>query len=81
MNDKIVIELTFERNKNGTVSKHVKMEGEGFHFFELIGLLQICCYDFAKPSSETASELPQDKDVRIKFTSENPDTLSDQSPA
>jgi len=67
MKDKVILTLEFERQINGTVSHKVDIDGEGFHFFELIGLLQIICYQWAELSGETAKELPKDKEVRIKL--------------
>lgn len=70
--DKVVIEISLERNENGTVSRSVNIVGEGFHYFELIGLLQICAYEFSIQSMNTAKELPQDQLVRIKWTNPEP---------
>jgi len=66
--DKVTIEIILERNENGTVSRGVNINGEGFHYFELIGLLQICAYEFTIQSGKTAKELPTDQPVRIKWT-------------
>lgn len=65
--DKVTITLTLERQVNGTVNRGVTIEGEGFHYFELVGLLQMCAYEFAHQSYETAKGLPQDVPVRIVF--------------
>ncbi len=67
--DKVTITLSLERNVNGTITRKVNIDGEGFHFFELVGLMQICCYEFAQQSQKTASELPQDQPVNIVFNS------------
>jgi len=65
--DKVILKLEFERQINGTVSHKVDVDGEGFHFFELIGLLQIICYQWSELSTETAKKLPKDEDVKIKL--------------
>jgi hypothetical protein len=70
--DKITVSFTLEREKNGTVSHLVKLEGEGFHYFEIIGLMQIACYQWAQKSVETAKELPKDENVKLKFVSDEP---------
>ena len=67
MSDKVSIIINLERNVNGTVSRHVKIEWEGFHYFELIGLMQICSYEFAQQSTKIAAEIPKEKKVKIKF--------------
>jgi hypothetical protein len=67
MKDKIILTITLERNVNGTVSRATNMEGTGFHYFELIGLLQMTCYEFAQKSVETAKELPKDKPSKLVF--------------
>lgn len=65
--DKVTVSITLEREVNGTISRTTDITGEGFHFYELIGLLQISCYEFAHQSIETAKELPKDKPVNIVF--------------
>lgn len=70
MKDKVIITIELERNLNGTIQTKRKIEGEGFHYYEIIGLLQTACYDFAQESLSTAKQLPKDKEVRIKFTSD-----------
>ena len=65
--DKVTITLILERELNGTVTRKTDIAGEGFHFFELVGLLQMTSYDFAKQSSETAKELPKNQPVNIVF--------------
>ncbi len=70
MSDKTTITISLERNPNGTVTRKASVDGEGFHYFELIGLLQMICYDFERQSTQIAKELPKDKKVRIKFKSD-----------
>lgn len=65
--DKVTITVTLERNLNGTVTRGMKIDGAGFHYFEMVGLLQICCYELAERSKEIANELPDDQKVRIEF--------------
>ncbi len=74
MKDKVTISITIERNPNGTVGTSSKMEGEGFHYFEIIGLLELYKLNLAKQSLETAKELSevnQDRPTRITFKSED----------
>jgi hypothetical protein len=70
MKDKVTITLVLEREPNGTITRMQRLEGEGFHLFELVGLLQMSCYELAKKSIKTAVDLPKDKNVRIKFESD-----------
>jgi len=65
--DKVVITLSLERQKNGTINRTTDIQGEGFHLFELVGLLQMTCYDMAKQSMETATEMPKDKETKLVF--------------
>jgi len=67
--DKITITITLERDVNGCVHRAHSITGAGFHYFEVIGLLQMTCYEMAQKSIETAKELPKDKPVRIEFKS------------
>jgi hypothetical protein len=67
--DKVTISITLEREVNGTISRSTDISGEGFHYFELIGMLQITCYDFAQQSISTARDLPKDKPVHLVFDS------------
>jgi hypothetical protein len=71
MKDKVKITLEFERNENGAIGRSHSIEGTGFHYFELIGLMQIACYEFAEQSKITASELPEGP-TKIVFSSGNP---------
>lgn len=71
MKDKVTLTVTFEREKNGTVSHKMGLEGEGFHYFELIGLLQIICYQWAQMSTQTAKEIPDQENVKLKFISDD----------
>lgn len=77
-NDKVIITITLERNLNGTASRSVKVDGQGFHYFEMIGLLQICSYEMAQKSLEVAKELPDDKQVKMVYgdTNETPDKVT-----
>ena len=68
MADKVIITIEVERNLNGTVARKTNLEGEGFHYFELIGLLQITSYEFAQQSLKTAIEMPKNKKVKLKFS-------------
>lgn len=68
--DKVTLTLTFEREANGSVTRKADLDGEGFHFFELIGLIQMTSYDFAEKSKQTAIELPKDHKVKMKFESD-----------
>lgn len=68
--DKVIITITLERNLNGTVTRGMKIDGSGFHYFEMVGLLQISCYEMAERSKEIANELPDDQKVRMKFKGE-----------
>jgi hypothetical protein len=70
MKDKVTVTLTFEREINGTISHKITLDGEGFHYFELIGLLQITCYKWAEQSSKTANEVPKEENVRLKFVTD-----------
>jgi hypothetical protein len=67
MSDKVIMTISLERNVNGTIQRKVAIEGEGFHYYELVGLLQICSYEFAEQSKKTASQMPKDKKTKIKF--------------
>ena len=67
MEDKLIITITLERNVNGTINRGISLNGEGFHLYEAIGLLQMCCYELSERSVNLAKELPTDKKVRIKF--------------
>ncbi len=64
-NDKVTVTINLERQLNGTVSTGFAFEGSGFHFFELIGLLQMVSYDMAKQSREIAPKLEKGKKSRI----------------
>ena len=81
MKDKVTITLVLEREPNGTITRSQVIKGEGFHLFELVGLLQISCYELAKKSIETAVDLPKDKNVRIKFDSDLSLKSSDGQPS
>lgn len=70
MKDKVEITITLEREENGTVSRSYGIEGTGFHYFELIGLLQMTAYEFYQKSVETAKMLP-DGPVKLKFENQN----------
>ena len=65
--DKVVITLSLERQKNGTINRKTDIQGEGFRFFELIGLLQMTCYDMAQQSMVTSTEMPKDKETKLVF--------------
>lgn len=65
--DKVTLTITLERKLNGTSKRTLKIEGEGFHYFEMIGLLQMTCYDLAKSSVDVGKELPEDKKVKLVF--------------
>lgn len=67
--DKVTISITLEREMNGTITRKTHLSGEGFHYFELIGMLQITCYDFAQQSIATAKDLTKDKPVHLVFDS------------
>lgn len=70
MKDKITITITLEREINGTITRNFNIGGEGFHYFEMIGLLQMSCYELAQKSIETAKDLPKDVSVNLKFIDE-----------
>ena len=63
MNDKMTITLELERRDNGTVGMQLNMNGQGFHFYEIIGLMQMECYRLAEKSIETAKELNKNNDL------------------
>ncbi len=65
--DKVTITLSLTREINGTITRSTDIQGQGFHFFELVGLLQMTCYDFAKQSMETAKDMPKDKETKLVF--------------
>jgi len=54
MKDKVKLTIEFEREISGVVSQKVNLEGEGFHYFEIIGILQIICYQWAQKSTENS---------------------------
>lgn len=68
--DKITITITLERNINGTVSSSKNIEGEGFHIFELIGLIQIYSYELAEMSRMTADQMEPDKTAKLIYKSD-----------
>lgn len=57
----MTITLELERKKNGTVGMQFNMIGQGFHYYEIIGLLQMKCYRFAEKSLERAKELNENE--------------------
>lgn len=75
--DKVTITITLERQLNGTSTRTMKIDGEGFHYFEMVGLLQIICYELSHKSTEVAKELPDDKKVKMVYgdTDEKPDKV------
>lgn len=70
--EKVTITITLERQLNGTVTRSMNIGGAGFHYFEMIGLMQICCYELAHKSIEVAKELPEDQKVKMVFTDQSP---------
>lgn len=66
--DKVEIKLTLERNVNGSITRGASIEGEGFHFYEIVGLLQIYSYELAQQAGETAKVLHPDKPSRLIFS-------------
>lgn len=70
MNDKVKITIELERLPNGVINTHRSIEGEGFHFFEIVGLLEIAKQGLVQESWETAKKINEqnpDKPTKIQF--------------
>lgn len=65
--DEVMVTISFKRNFNGTVDKRVDFKGAGFMMFELIGLLQMTCYELTTESVKISDELPKDKKARLAY--------------
>ena len=72
MSDKLKITINLTRNENGTCSRSYGMEGEGFHYYEVIGLLQMVVQEMYFRSVETAKELPEGRISRLIFNDSEP---------
>ena len=57
----MTITLELERKKNGTVGMKFDMNGQGFHYYEVIGLMQMQCYRLSEKSLERAKELNENE--------------------
>lgn len=68
MSDKVTLTIVMERVENGTVKISHKIEGEGFHYFEMIGLMEMVKLSMAQKSDEVGKIIPEGKPTKIKFT-------------
>ncbi len=71
MKDKLTITIKLERNINGTITKDYRIEGEGFHYFEIIGMLEIMKSNLVTKSIETGVEIEKDVPTRLKFVKDD----------
>lgn len=62
------ITIKFQSNPNGTVSMSHSVDGDNFHFFEIVGLIEVMKFDLLKGSIERAAAIeaatptpPEDK--------------------
>lgn len=67
MKDEIILTIKLTRNENGTIAQGYEIKGEGFHFFEIIGMMEIVKKSLIESSIKTGKEIPKDKKVRLKF--------------
>ena len=65
--DSVTITVKLNRNVNGTASIKTDIQGAGFHYYEIIGLLQFAMFDMKEQSIKTGSEMPQDVPTRLVF--------------
>lgn len=77
MKDKVTITIELERNVNRTITKDYRIEGEGFHYFEIVGMLEIMKSNLVTKSIETSAEIPKDVPTRLKFVPDNSPKVGD----
>lgn len=66
--DELTITINLKRNTNGTVTSSQKIEGAGFHYFEIVGLLEASKFDLIREMKNSANKMQKDKKVRLKFS-------------
>lgn len=65
--DSVTITIKLDRNVNGTASISTNIKGKGFHYYEMIGLLQMAMFDMRNQSIESAKKMPKDRPVKLVF--------------
>jgi hypothetical protein len=71
--DKVTITVTLERMLNGNINIERKVDGAGFHYFEIVGLLEMAKQSFVEDSHKAAEDINavnKDRPTRLEFKSE-----------
>jgi len=54
--NEIKIELTLKKRPDGIVDRSMLVTGDGFHYYELVGLVQMAVIDLAEQSLKKAKK-------------------------
>lgn len=71
MSDEVTITIKLTRNKNGSITQSRNIEGQGFYYYEIIGLLQMACLHYAQESEKVAQEMSDKYKHPTKLKFEN----------
>lgn len=78
--DKMIVTITLERNVNGTANYSTRLDGEGWHIYEVLGMLEVAKRSLVERSVTLGKELP-DRPTRLQFDDSNTEIEGDKSPA
>ena len=61
---KITVTIEMEKRDNGLISTKTDIVGDGFHYYEVLGALEIVKADLIAQSTKTAQEIVDKEELR-----------------